>query len=358
MANIEANKKDANSGLPNGKYPVMFHIYGSALNFPKAFGANEVDDHIVITLNLDNGMKFYKDVVPFLKKTKEWKSMEALYGKYFDFNKLVESKGMTNYAFNVEVTPHPTEENPKVVSESHPIEEMTLDVEGGERDFVLALENNSYEFSFQFELKAGCSIVDIDWENYVADPNSEVGSGDDTPLTEYQMYAEANETIGMVVDRFKAMHPEFDYEARSVYANQTNIKMPPLVKVGDELLNTPVQFYDIRFLIENTIDFKYIDVQNSGNSKTYSITVPAGYYPINDIYEMAVSQFPEIGVAADAVVKESCVYFNTVYLPESIDSGDRISWTDSLTNGFTINTDRYPGEYLEMYIDRGLTPEA
>ena len=355
MANIEANKKDSSSDLPNGKYGVMFHIYGSMLNFPGAFGANEEDNHIVIILNLDSGVKFYKDVVPFLKKTKEWKSMEALYGKYFYFDELVDKAGEINHSFNVSVTPHPTEEAPKTQTTTSAVFE---EIRNGETDFELNLDNSDYMFEFQFELKDGCSVVDVDWENYVVDPNSEVGSDDPLPNTEYQMYAEANETIGTIANRFKAMHPELDFETRSLYAIQNNIKMPPLKKVDNEVSNTPVEHYDVIFLIENTINFKYIDMQNIGNNKTYSITAPAGSQSINDIYEMAVSQFPEIGAAADAVVKEACVYFNIVYQPVSIDDGSRISWNDSSTRNFTINTDRYPGEYLEMYIDRSLTPEA
>jgi len=357
-ANIEANRKDANSGLPNGKYGVMFHIYGDQLNFPGAVGANEEDSHIVITLNLDSGMKFYKDVVPFLKKTKEWKSMEALYGKYFDFNELVESKGTTNHAFTVEATPHPTEEHPKVVSTTYPIEEMMLAEENGETDFELALENNTYEFIFRFHLKVGCDTVDVDWMNYVADPNSEIGSDDPIPSVAYTMYSEANETIGSIVNRFKALHPELDYESHGLYTVKTNIKMPPVEKVNEELMNTPAKDRNIMFLIENEIDFKLIDVQNSVNNATYKITVPAGSRTISNIYNMAVDQHPEIGTAVDAVNAGTCVRFNTVYQPMGLDSGNRISWGNAFMHDFIINTDRYPGEYLEMYIDAASTPVA
>ncbi len=354
-ANIEANKKDAASGLPNGKYGVMFHIYGSDLNFSGAFGANEEDDHIVITLNLDSGMKFYKDVVPFLKKTKEWKSVETLYGKYFDFNELVEKTNKPGNMFNVSVEPNPTEENPKTISTMHSISEM---IASGEDDFELNLDNNKYVFEFQFGLKIGCSKIDVDWMNYVADPNSEVGDGDPIPSVTYTMYSEANETIGSVVNRFKALHPELDYESHGLYTVQMNIKMPPLEKVSDELMNTSVEDRAIMFLIENKIEFKVIDTQNPVRNMTHEITVPAGSCMISDIYNMAVDQHPEIGAAADAVYKETCICFNTVYQPVSLDSGNRISWNDAFMHDFMIDTNRYPGEYLEMYINAGLTPEA
>ena len=358
-ANIIANKKgfeNGNSGLPNGKYTVQFVIRANSTqnNFPGVTGAvPEQGNEVHFELHLDSGVKFYRDVVPAIKKTPEWKSLVALYGNYFRFDFDDYADEGCHFFGNVGVTPHPTEEAPKVVTEQ---KSFGFFVGNEENDFELDLDNKDYAFEFGFEIKSGCGELYVNWQNFKIDPYSEDDPEHPT-FTEYPMFFSAEESIGTIVDRFKTLHPELDYATRGAYYIPQNVKMPPTVKITDANKNDVVEDCGIYFYMEEAIGYNIVD-QNKGTVSYFSVNLPQSSLTIAEIRNMAIEQNPIINELESGVVKDTSIVFNRVLNPGGLDDGNRISWSDADFEYVGIDTENHPGMLIEEIILQGLTPEA
>ena len=350
-ANIEANKKDVNSGLPNGAHEVQFLIYAQDGNYLRdvygfvedaSVGRSDADG-VLITLHLDDGVMFFRDVVPYIKKTREWKSFEALYGKYLDLD-FNDPSSVDGYVY---IDPYPTEENPKVVSEDKNFQALL----NGESDVTLNLDNAQYSFIFRTEIKENCGRPSIHWQNFEYHDNEE-DDPENPSSTEYSMFCDETDTVNDVIRRFKAKHPELDFNSRAAYYVQNNIKMPPMVKVTEETGTMEAAHVDIFFKIEQTIGYK-VKHNTSGNWEyaDYDVTAPQGSIALLDLHELAVAQNPGIAELENGMNPYERIVFNKVYHPDGEDDGSRITWEDAAYNSVSVEKDRYPNMYVEETVD-------
>ena len=352
--NIEANKKDANSGLPNGSHEVQFLIYAQDGNYLRdvygfvedaSVGRSDADG-VLITLHLDDGVMFFRDVVPYIKKTREWKSFEALYGKYLDLN-FNDPDNVDGYVY---IDPYPTEETPKVVSEDTNFQNLL----NGESDIVLNLDRAKYAFIFGTEVKGNCGRPSIRWQNFEYHDNEE--EDPENPSSKlYEMFCDETESVNDIIRRFKAKHPELDFNSRAAYYIQTNTKMPPMVKITEETGTMEAANVDIFFKIEQTIDYRVKCNKIDGSWEecvNYEITAPQGNITLLDLHDLAVAQNPEIAEFENDVNLDERVVFNKVYDPDGRDDENRISWRDAAWDTVSIEKDRYPNMYIEEIIIR------